>query len=176
MCPWLRSAAGDCLLCSCARDLLYFWPILVALLSPKPHVSVPALHLKRCHELHLLIMLKVHSHGPPLPQVSLPHACLAPGTLPCYLPSRHTWFPSPSQPLSFTPPCLLCLEKSTEATAPQCCPACPTTFLSSGPWSSVLNPHWHHTSSQYSRPVSPVFSLSADFELSPTVLTAWWHK
>lgn len=133
MCPWLRSAAGDCLLCSCARDFLYFWPILVALLSPKPHVSVPALHLKGCDELHLLIMLKVRSHGPPLPQVSLPRACLAPGTLPCYLPSRHTWFPSPSQPLSFTPPCLLCLQKSTEATAPQCCSACPTTFLSSGP-------------------------------------------
>lgn len=133
MCPCFRSAARDCLLCSRARDSLYFWSVLVAIISPKPHTSVPAPHLKWCHELHLLIMLKVHSHGPPLPQVSLLRAYLAPGTLPCYLPSHHAWFPSSSQPLSFTPPCLLCLQNSTGATAPQCCPACPATSLGPGP-------------------------------------------
>lgn len=35
-------AAGEWLLCSPARDSLSFWPILVALLSPKPHISMPA--------------------------------------------------------------------------------------------------------------------------------------
>lgn len=88
---------------------------LVALLSPKPHTSMPALHLKWCRELHLLIMLEVHSHVPPLPQVSLLRPCLAPGTLPCHLPSYHTCFKSSSQPLSFTPTYSLCFQNSTRS-------------------------------------------------------------
>lgn len=44
-----------------------------------------------------------------------------------------TWFPSSSQPLSFTCLYLLRLQNSTVATAPHCCPACPTTSLSPEP-------------------------------------------
>lgn len=106
VCPFFRSTARGHLLCSHTKDSLCFWSILVALISLKPHISVPVQHLKWCHEQHLLIMLQVHfhgplllqihSHGPPLPQVSLLHACLALGNLPCYLPSHHTLFPSSS--------------------------------------------------------------------------------
>lgn len=88
---------------------------LVALLNPKPHTSMPAPHLKWCCELHLLVMLKVRSRVPPLPQVSLLHPCLAPATLPCHLPSYHTCFKSSSQPLSFTPTRSLCFQNSTRS-------------------------------------------------------------
>lgn len=168
MCPCFRSGAGDSLLWGCAKDLLYFWPVLLPLLSLK-HISVPAPHLKWCNELHILIMLKVLSHGPPSPQVSLLHACLASGTLPCYLPSHHTWFPSSSQPLSFLPPSLLSLQISGGAAAPpQCCPACPTTpsaqeALCCPPTGTTLHPSTPDS-------VSLLFSLCTNFELSLTVL------
>lgn len=109
-------------------------------------------------------MLKVHSHVPPLPQVSLLHPCLVPGTLPCQLPSYHTWFKSCSQPLSFAPSYLLCFQNST---GPQPClsyhlsqPGAPKLFAA-----PPLAPHH----SQYCR-FCVCCLPSTNCELSPTVL------
>lgn len=44
--------------------------------------------------------------------------CFVPGTLPCHLPSYHTWFKSPSQPQSFTPPNSLCFQNNTRSQLP----------------------------------------------------------
>jgi len=128
--------------------MLYSWPILVDLLSPKPaplfllHIWSGAMSCTSslCSRFILMVLPcpRSPSFMPTLPLESCPDICLLTHLVPIILPAPKLYLSVSAQP-----PKQHCSNSSSLLPC--------LSYHVSQPWPPMLQPCWHHTSSHYSR-------------------------